>query len=148
MACNDWNFVIWGFYYFLLLVMEKAFFLSFLKIPDIFKNLSLACSSVGWVFFYHNDIGKAFQFYNVRAGGKDDPSPELSIHFWNNAVFLIISLIGCTPVMAGIKRLNGEGFRGKQAASLKNLAMPMFKIAVLVLSLFPCRPVLQPVHVL
>lgn len=135
----DWNFVIWGFYYFLLLVMEKAFLLKFLeKIPGIFSRIYLWLAVlVGWVFFYHNDIGKAFQFLGIMFGpaAKTITSPELSIHFWNNAVFLIISLIGCTPVMAGIiKRLNGEGFRGKAGGFIEKLVMPAFKIAVLVLS--------------
>lgn len=135
----DWNFVIWGLYYFVLLVIEKAFLLKFLeKIPGIFSRIYLWLAVlVGWVFFYHNDIGQAFQFLGIMFGleAKAITSPELSIHFWNNAVFLIISLTGCTPVMAGIiKKLNGEGRRGKAAGFIEKYIMPAFKIAVLVLS--------------
>lgn len=137
----DWNFVIWGLYYFVLLVIEKAFLLKlFEKIPGIFSRIYLWLAVlVGWVFFYHNDIGQAFQFLGIMFGpnAKAISSPELSIHFWNNAVFLIFALFGCTPVISGIaKKLSGEGDTcgGKEIGFIEKYAKPAFNIAVLILS--------------
>ena len=135
----DWNFVIWGLYYFILLMIEKAFLLKlFEKIPAIFSRLYLwLVVLVGWVFFYHNDIGQAFKFLGIMFGpeAKSISSPELSIHFWNNAVFLIISLIGCTPVFNQIlEKLKGEGEGGKVYKFIEVYGKPIFNITVLILS--------------
>ena len=136
----DWNFVIWGLYYFVLLVIEKVFLLKlFEKLPGIFSRLYLWIAVlIGWVFFYHNDIGQAFEFLRIMfsPGAVAISSPELSIHFWNDAVFLIISLIGCTPVISGIyKKLKGEGVGGKVSRFIEEFGLPDFNIAVLVLSI-------------
>ena len=136
----DWNFVIWGLYYFVLLVIEKVFLLKlFEKLPGIFSRLYLWIAVlIGWVFFYHNDIGQAFEFLRIMfsPGAVAISSPELSIHFWNDAVFLIISLIGCTPVISGIyKKLKGEGEGGKVSRFIEAFGLPVFNIAVLVLSI-------------
>ncbi len=136
----DWNFVIWGLYYFVLLVIEKVFLLKlFEKLPGIFSRLYLWIAVlIGWVFFYHNDIGQAFEFLRIMfsPGAVAISSPELSIHFWNNAVFLIISLIGCTPVISGFyKKLKGEGEGGKVSRFIEAFGLPVFNIAVLVLSI-------------
>ncbi|HHU89730.1 MAG TPA: MBOAT family protein [Clostridiaceae bacterium] len=135
----DWNFIIWGLYYFVLLVIEKAFLLKlFEKLPAIISRLYLwVAVLVGWVFFYHNDIGQAFRFLGIMfgPGANGISSPELSIHFWNNAVFLIIALIGCTPVFSRIfKRLKEEGSKGKLIWFIETYGKPAFNIAVLVLS--------------
>ncbi len=135
----DWNFVIWGLYYFVLLVIEKVFLLRFFeKLPGIFSRFYLwVAVLIGWVFFYHNDIGQAFAFLKIMfsPGSGAISSPELSIHFWNNAVFLIIAIIGSTPLISGIyKRLKGEGEWGKLSKFIETLGWPVFNIAVLVLS--------------
>jgi len=135
----DWNFVIWGLYYFVLLVIEKAFLIKLLeKLPGIVARLYLwLVTLIGWVFFYHNDIGEAFRFLGIMfgAGAKGITSPELSIHFWNNAVFLIIALVGCTPLFSGIfRKLEVEGNRGKFIWFIEVFGKPVFNIAVLVLS--------------
>ena len=78
----DWNFVIWGLYYFVLLVIEKAFLLKFLKNSrNNIKIIPVVATLVGWVFFYHNDIGQAFRFWGLCLdGAKEISGPELNIH--------------------------------------------------------------------
>jgi len=135
----DWNFVIWGLYYFVLLVIEKAFLIKFFeKLPGIVSRLYLwVVTLIGWVFFYHNDMGQAFRFLGIMfgVGAKGITSPELSIHFWNNAVFLIIALIGCTPLFSGIfRKLKEEGTDSKLVWFIETYSKPVFNIAVLILS--------------
>lgn len=135
----DWSFVIWGLYYFAILMIEKAFLLKlFEKIPGIFSRLYLwVAVLIGWVFFYHNDIGQAFEFLGIMFGPSANAisNPELSIHFWNNAVFLIISLIGCTPVISVFfRKLKGTGDGGKVIKFIEMYGKPVFNIAVLILS--------------
>ena len=135
----NWNFVIWGLYYFVLLLIEKAFLLKlFEKLPGLISRLYLwVAVLVGWVFFYHTDISQAFKFLGIMfgSGAKAISSPELSIHFWNNAVFLVISIIGCTPLISGIiKKIKGEGDGGKIIRFFEVYGKPVFNIAVLILS--------------
>lgn len=134
-----WNFIAWGLYYFVLIVLEKAFLLKlFEKIPKLFSRIYLwVAVLVGWVFFTHNDIGQAFLFLRIMFGpaAKAISSPELSIYFRNNAVFLIIALIGCTPAISGLyKKLIKKGAGGKAITFIDKYARPVFNIAVLVLS--------------
>lgn len=134
-----WNYIAWGLYYFVLIVLEKAFLLKlFERIPGIFSRIYLWIATlVGWVFFSQNDIGQAFRYLGIMFGpeAKAISSPELSIYFRNNIVFLIIALIGCTPVAAGIyKRLKKKGETGKAMRFIDKFAKPAFNIAVLVLS--------------
>lgn len=125
----SWNFIIWGLYFFVLICVEKLFFKKPLEmIPGIFSRIYLwVAVLVGWVFFYHTDLSQAFTFLGIMFGAKNTPfsSPEVSIHFWNNAVLLLIALIGCTPVF---KRLN-------QKFKFGAFAKPVFNTMVLILSL-------------
>ena len=61
----DWNFVLWGLYYFVLLSIEKLFlgkFLGRLKIlPHIYTMLAVMC---GWVLFAVTDTGQAGVYFS------------------------------------------------------------------------------------
>lgn len=125
----SWNFIIWGLYFFVLICVEKLFFKKPLEmIPGIFSRIYLwVAVLVGWVFFYHTDLSQAFTFLGIMFGAKNAPfsSPEVSIHFWNNAVLLLIALIGCTPVFKGLN----------QKFKFGAFAKPVFNTMVLILSL-------------
>lgn len=125
----SWNFIIWGLYFFVLICVEKLFLKKPLDIiPGIFSRIYLwVAVLVGWVFFFHTDLSQAFTFLGIMFGAKNAPfsSPEVSIHFWNNAVFLLIAFIGCTPVF---KRLN-------QKIKFGAFAKPVFNTMVLILSI-------------
>lgn len=136
----SWNFIIWGLYYFILLCIEKLFLNRLLdKIPAIFSRIYLLIAVlVGWVFFCHTDLSRAVQFIGIMFGVNKASvtSPEVSIYFWNNAVFLIIALIGCTPAVKLLyQRIRARIEEGKIAMILDNIAKPVFIICVLVLSI-------------
>ncbi len=53
----DWNFILWGLYYFILLAIEKAFLLSFLEKHKIFARVyTILAFLVGWALFYITDL--------------------------------------------------------------------------------------------
>lgn len=133
----SWNFIVWGLYYFVLLVIEKTLLKKlFDKIPTIFSRIYLWLAVlIGWVFFYHTDFSQALRFLGVMFGvnASSFSSPEVSIRFWNNVVFLVIALIGCTPVAAALYNRIGKHFRNG-ARILDDYAVPIIHIGVLVLS--------------
>ncbi|HBR01153.1 MAG TPA: membrane-bound O-acyltransferase family protein, partial [Ruminiclostridium sp.] len=135
----SWNFIIWGLYYFVLICVEKLFLLRlFERIPGIFSRIYLwAAVLVGWVFFYHTDLSQAFGFLGIMFGGNNAPvsSLEVSIYFWNNAAFLMIAFIACTPFFKRFsQKIEKCGRKGSLIRGLNSFVKPVFNIAVLILS--------------
>ena len=102
-AWRQLEFLLWGLYYFILIFMEKRFLLSFFeKLPAIISRLYLGVAVlVGWVLFYHLDLGKALEFLGVMFGVRAYAfsSPEVALHFMDNALFLVIATIGYSPLI-------------------------------------------------
>lgn len=61
----SWNFVLWGLFYLILLVTEKAFLLRLLERNRLTRVLghigALLLVGIGWMIFDHTDLGKAFR---------------------------------------------------------------------------------------
>ncbi len=54
----DWNFMLWGLYYFILLAIEKLFLLDWLKKHPVPARIyTLLTIVVGWSIFYITDLG-------------------------------------------------------------------------------------------
>ncbi len=59
----DWNFMLWGLYYFVLLAIEKVFLLEWLKKHPIPARIyTLLTIVVGWSIFYITDLGLMADF--------------------------------------------------------------------------------------
>ncbi|MBP5754742.1 MAG: MBOAT family protein [Clostridia bacterium] len=54
----SWNFLIWGVYFGILLIIEKVFLLKALeKLPAAFSRIyALFFIAIGWLIFYHTDL--------------------------------------------------------------------------------------------
>ena len=98
----DWNFVLWGIYYFVLLTIEKVFLLDKLKKGKVWPHIyTLFLVAVGWALFVGNESGVGlsllFQKLFIPSGGV---SP---LYFLRNyGVLLIVSVICCTPLIEKI----------------------------------------------
>ncbi|NLD46725.1 MAG: MBOAT family protein [Clostridiaceae bacterium] len=99
----SWNFVIWGLYFFMLLVFEKFVMLKIgKKIPGVIWRLYFVVAVlVGWVFFYHSSISKGLYFLGIMFGinASSWSSPEIGIFLNSYMIFIAIALIGCTPIV-------------------------------------------------
>ena len=60
----SWNFVFWGGYYAILLILEKSFLLKTLqKIPAAFRHMyAMVAVALGWALFYFEDMGQLGAF--------------------------------------------------------------------------------------
>ncbi len=96
------NFIIWGLYFGILIVLEKVFLLKMLdKCHGVIRHLyTMLAVLVGWVFFEFeslNDIGR-FLSYMFGAGSHDIYN-EYSLYLLaNNAIFIIVAIIGATSL--------------------------------------------------
>lgn len=94
----DWNFVLWGVYYFVLLTIEKIFLLDKLKVGKVWPHIyTLLLVAVGWALFVGNEQGVGlsllFQKLFIPSGGVS------CLYFLRNyAVILIVAILCCTPL--------------------------------------------------
>jgi len=102
----SWNFIIWGLYNGLFIMLEKAFEKAFDKIPSFIKHIYLlVVVNVGFVFFKFESFGSAVNYLKVMFGANAGfNSTQTTIEITNNIFWLIITLIFCTPLMKYIEK--------------------------------------------
>lgn len=98
----SFNFIAWGIYYGVLLIVEKKFLLSKMeKWPSAVRTLyTMVIVIVGWVFFANTNFINAFCYlgsmFNVANIGFTDSVFWFRIFsYW---LVLLAAIIGCTPV--------------------------------------------------
>ena len=95
----SWNFVIWGLYFFLILVIEKLFLLKILeKLPKILSHIySLILIVFGWYIFIACDLSAPFEF--LKAMFSAPLVCSLSLYeLVRNIAFIIILCVASTPL--------------------------------------------------
>ncbi len=98
----DWNFVLWGVYFAVILILERAFLLSFLeKSPRVIAHLySLFLIGVGFLIFSHSDLGAAFAtflaLFGVGVGSFATPTTLYTLI--RLMPLILLSAIGATPL--------------------------------------------------
>ena len=99
----SWNFVLWGLYYALFLIVEKLFLLKALEhATSVFRRIyTMLVVMIGWALFYFEDIGSLGQFlprlFSLEASavsGLNLISAYLPL--------LITACIACTPVVRDV----------------------------------------------
>lgn len=97
-----WNFLIWGLYYFVLLMAEKMWIGKVLdKTPSILSRLyALFFVNLGWVIFAYDDLGKLKTvFTNMFGFGDLKVINDLTIFtILSYGLFFLIAFIAATPV--------------------------------------------------
>lgn len=131
-----WNFVAWGLYYGLILILEKYFLSRVLeRLPAVIRHIySLVLVLIGWVFFFSPTLGGAVDYiqlmFGVGANGLVD-SEGLYL-LTTNLLLLILLVIGSTPIVHRVYERVMTG-RGKILANcVVYVAMFLLCIAYLV----------------
>ena len=98
----DWNFVLWGVYFAILLILERAFLLRLLeKAPPAVGHLySLFLIGVGFLIFSHNNLAAAWNTFVALFGiGADALFSSVALYTSIRLTPLImVSVIGATPL--------------------------------------------------
>lgn len=119
----SWNFILWGLYYGLLILIEKEFLLKVLnKIPRFFSHVYLIVAAIiGWVFFYYTDLGKAFQLLKTMFGISTQTwiNTDFSVFFANNVILFGIAVVACIPIKQLLKQLVSRLDEKKSAAAIR-----------------------------
>ncbi len=98
-----WNFIIWGLYSGIILILEASFLSRWLKkIPVIFQHVySLVLVAFGWVFFNLSDPGCWSGFFRALFGF-NRPEKAYSLRSLNILAFLPLLVVGAavsTPLV-------------------------------------------------
>ena len=94
----SWNFILWGLYYAVLLILEKLFLLKFLKkTPGILGHIyTIFAVLLGWVLFYFENLSSLFGFF-----GRLFTASPASVHGMNLVLaftpMFLISMFAATP---------------------------------------------------
>ena len=93
----SWNFVLWGMYYALLLILEKLFLLRWLdKAPRFVGHLyTILCFIMGWVLFAITDFSQLGQYLSAMFTATFADGTALYL-LRSNAVLLVLAAVGCT----------------------------------------------------
>ena len=97
----DWNFILWGLFFAILLVVEKVFFMELLKKSKFLGRIYVILAIlVSFVIF--DSVGFSKIIENVGgmfgAGGYPFISAETVFYLKNFGFVLILALIGSTPI--------------------------------------------------
>ena len=135
-----WNFIAWGLFYFILLVIEKTFLLKWLeKIPKVFQHIyALFFVNFGWVLFSIEDSGKLVEYIKIMFGfGGAKLVDETAVYYFAGyGVLFIIGAIASTPILTVIKTaLMNSKVNGKVKIAIQEVIVPVATWLVLIISI-------------
>ena len=95
----SWNFVLWGVYFGILLVLEKLFLLRWLKrLPAVLRHIyALVLVTISWTLFAFTDIGAGFAWLKAMFFGTLFDSGSLYL-LLTYGPMLVICALAATPL--------------------------------------------------
>ena len=121
----SWNFVIWGLYYGVLIILEKLVPADFLeKLPGAVQHIAaLFLIVVGWTVFYYTDmtsLGKHLgAMFGIGAAGLSDPVTLAVIRKYT--VLPLIAAAASLPILPRLKAWLGKHEKLDGAADIVSL---------------------------
>lgn len=96
----SWNFLLWGAYFGVFLILEKLFWLGFLKKHRILSHIyTIVLVWVGWAIFAFDNMAKGAEYLKAMFGlaGAGFVNTETLYLMLSYAVLLIVLLLAATP---------------------------------------------------
>lgn len=102
----QWNFIIWGLYFAVFLVLEKLFIKKLLdRLPAFMSHIyTLLIITVSFVIFKGEGMGEAIETLKGMFGLLDVPLTNMITNYYikSYSVVLTIGAIGATPLVSGL----------------------------------------------
>ena len=136
----SWNFVAWGVYFGVILIIEKLFLLRILeKAPAFFSHLyALVLIVCGWVIFAIEDLGQVGTYFSMMFGASGHLTDDAFWYYLTSRIWLLAAcIIGSTRLPAKISALVRDKLSGREillgaVESAGFLVLMVFSIAFLV----------------
>ena len=137
----DWNFVLWGVYFALILILERSFLLKILEnAPRVIGHLySLFLIGVGFLIFSHSDLGAAYSTFLALFGvGANGFITSATLYTLIRLIpLVVVSAIGATPLPKRVwERLQERHSRWQTASVVFCIGLFLVCVAYLVDSTF------------
>lgn len=104
-----WNFLFWGLYYGILLLIEKFFLKKYLdKLPNVIKHIyAIFFILIGWCIFAFDDTKQLITYLGNMFGQNQLPliNQETLYYLVTNGMLIVIGIILSTPL---IKRISNR----------------------------------------
>ena len=131
-----YNFILWGAYFGIILMIEKLFLLKFMeKWPAFFRHLySLVLIVFGWVLFGFDELSMVAKYFGYLFGINTAGIVSSSSLFLlrNYALLLVIMAVASTPLAA---KLFGKIMTALQDRSIISTVMVnVYNVAVFLMS--------------
>jgi len=132
----SWNFVVWGLYYGVWLLIERFALKTVLeRIPKVLRILgTLLIVLVGWVLFYHVSLADGWRqitaMFGFGAAGWTDETVTAVLS--EITILPLIAALCCLPVLPKLKTWLETHSNWNRAAEI---AAPIFETALLLLSI-------------
>ena len=128
----SWNFILWGVFFGVLLLIEKFWLLKALNKSVVLSRVYILLAALlSFVVFQIPTLPEAFSYIGgmFGAGGIAFSSAETLYHLKSYAVLLIMAIVGATPV---VKTLAIKFSESKKLGKIANVIEPVM-IAVLLI---------------
>ncbi len=129
----NWNFIIWGFYFAILLIIEKYLLNNILKaLPRLLRHLyAIFFIMLGWAIFYFTDVGTLLNFFGVifNITPHEVSDYELTSTILANVYWLILALILCTPIFNMLTSYLGN-MKNKYAVQYLNISLNLIFLTI------------------
>lgn len=134
----SWNFVLWGLYFGILLMIEKHTLLRWHVPAFIMHIYSFILVVIGWGIFYFVDMAQMVQFFNIAMGGAHEVHNIITeTAFMNNFWLWIVAIVFAMPVRKWTTMLWSWVTGGEATATYRlgvMCARIVFSLAVLLIS--------------
>ncbi len=103
----SWNFLLWGLFYGLIVMLEKYTLLKVIKrIPKVLLHVySLLLVIIGWGIFYFEDFGQMKHFFHAFFGGAEAFTDFAAVNALSSYGWLwVVAILFCMPVRDGLNR--------------------------------------------
>lgn len=129
----SWNFIVWGLYFAVILVIEKMCLQKFISKTGIFQHvyvLLLVC--ISFVIFNATNLLEAFQYIGAMFGAGEVPviSKEAIYYLGSYAVVFLIAFVGATPAF---KSLSARLSRKEYVSKIMDILEPIAMVVLLLL---------------
>lgn len=114
---SSWNFILWGLFYALFIMIERVFLLKILnKIPSLFSHAYLIfITMLAWTIFYFDDLSSCVAYFRVMFGLAGNPISDVQfqLEFFNNSIWIGLAIVFCLPIIPILKKFINLYFNAK-----------------------------------
>jgi len=125
-----WNFILWGVYFGVLLILEKLFLDKYLqKLPKMLSRIYvLLIVMISFIIFSGESTSQIIQNIGGLVGLTNQPisSFESLYYFKSYFIVLVIAMIGATPILKNM-------FNNEKIQKITNLLEPIYLLLVFVI---------------